>query len=193
MRDPAEVRLQPLAADPRYQEAAAELAALERRLEEAEKRERVARARLQGAQPTRSKLDRARDLVAGGTVIASTPPAELEAAEEEQHILRAAIAAHRDKLQQLASELSHAACTQFAALNAEALRAALEAATALHHALEAARVIRARLIAGGYSLNEAALPLNYFPAAAVLGDPDRVGLTPAALFKQWLRDKGILK
>ena len=192
LRDPAEVPLPPLAADPRYRAAREELAALERRFEAAEKRELIAKARQRGQQPTRPAVDRARDLVAGGAVIASTPQAELEAAAEEQTILRAAIAAQQDKLNAIAGEISLEVCKQLAPLAADALRNALDAATALHQALEAGRVLRSRLITGGYQVNETTLPVHVFPHGAQLGDPDRIGLTPAALFKTWLRDRGIV-
>jgi chromatin segregation and condensation protein Rec8/ScpA/Scc1 (kleisin family) len=192
LRDPAEVKLERLEEHPKYKAAQDELAALERRFQEAQRRERVALARHRGQLSTVSPADRARALVAGGAITSSSPAAELEAAHEEMVILRQAIFAARDKLDAIAGEISHEVCQRFAAMNAEALRTALEAATALHTALEANRILRGRLIGAGYSLSESVLPTHMFPAGAVLGDPDRVGMTPAAMFKQWLRDKGLI-
>jgi hypothetical protein len=192
LRDTAEMQLQPLQEHPKYRAAAEELAALEQRLAAAEQRERVAMARRRGQQPTRSILDRARDLVAGGSVVASTPASELEAAGEEQQILRRAINEQREKLAAIAGEVSHEVCARFAPAAKEALLAALEAVTQLHVALESGRVIRSRLIASGYTLDVDAIPVHMFPPGAALGDPDRVGMTPAAIFKQWLRDKGVI-
>ena len=192
LRDPAQVPLATLAEQPKYQALRAELAAIEQRLGLAEQRRKVALARARGQQPTRSAAQRAEDLVAGGTVMVLSPAAELEAAEEELGILHKARIAKNEQLQALAGELSAEACKQFAAQHAEALRAAAAAATALHDSLEVARVIRGRLIGAGYQLNEAAMPVHMFPAAAALGDPERVGMTPAAQFKSWLTDKGIL-
>jgi hypothetical protein len=193
LRDPAETELPKLADDPRYKAVANELAALETRFDQAKRREDVAKARRRGQQPTRSIAARAKDLLAGGTIIGSSPESELEAAFEEQLVLRKAIDKTREALERIAGEISFDVCKQFASLNAEALRNALEAATGLHEALEVTRVIRARLIAAGYQPNEAALPTHWFPAGAALGDPARVGMTPAAIFKQWLIERGILK
>jgi len=192
LRDPAEVKLGRIDEHPKYQAAAAELAALERRFEEAQRRERVAEARRRGQKPTTSMAARAAALLKGGTIVSASAEAELEASSEEQFILRKAIFAARDKLDQIAGEISFETCKQLAPLNADALRNALAAATELHQALEVARVIRSRLLAGGYQLNATALPVHIFPAGATLGDPDRVGLTPAALFKTWLVEHGIV-
>jgi hypothetical protein len=177
---------------PKYKAAHAEIVALEHRFEEAQRRERVAKARARGQAPTRSIVDRAKDLLAGGTIVNASAEAELAASGEEQFILRKAIFAARDRLDQIAGEISFELCKQLAPLNADALRNALAAATELHQALEVARVIRGRLIAGGYQLNAEALPTHWFPAGAALGDPDRVGMTPAAMFKQWLIEQGIV-
>jgi hypothetical protein len=192
LRDPAEMKLERLDAHPRYQAAQTELAALEHRFQEAQQRERVALARRRGQQSTTNPADRARALLAGGTVASSSPAAELEAAEEEQLILKKAIFAAREKLNAIAGELSFEACKRFAEANADALRNALEAATQLHGALEVARVIRARLIGAGYEINTAAIAVHMFPAGAALGDPDRAGQSPAATFKTWLSEKGII-
>jgi len=192
LRDPAEIKIERIEEHPKYQAAQDEFAALERRFEEAQRRERVALARQRGQLSTVSPADRARALVAGGAITSSSPVAELEAAREEMVILRQAMFAARDKLDAIAGEISREVCERFAAMNAEAMRAALEAATALHTALEANRILRGRLIGAGYSLNESVLPTHMFPAGAVLGDPDRVGMTPAAMFKQWLRDKELI-
>ncbi|HVW69193.1 MAG TPA: hypothetical protein VHB68_09470 [Steroidobacteraceae bacterium] len=192
LRDPTTIDLQPLEADPRHQTIRAELTALETRYREALQRLAVAQARARGQQPTRSVLDRAKALVAGGQIISLAPGAEIEAATDEMSVLAVAIVQKREQLSALAAEISFEVCQRFAVQNAEALRAALDAVTALHQALEVGRTIRGQLIGAGYSLNDAALPTNMFPAAAVLGDPERVGMTPAALFKHWLADRGII-
>ena len=192
LKDPAQVDLQPLEADPRYQRLRAELTALEKRYAESEKRRNLALARARGQQSTRPVVERAKALVSGGQIVSLPPAGEREAADEELSILTVAIVTRRQELAQLAEQISAEVCQRFAAQNAESLRAALEAATALHQALEVGRTIRGRLIGAGYTLNAAALPTHLFPAAAVLGDPDRVGLTPAALFKHWLADNGII-
>lgn len=192
LRDPAQTDLQPRDADPRYQRVRDELTALEKRRAESEKRRKIAQARNRGQQPTRSLSDRALSLVNGGQISSLPPASELEAADEELRILSGAIVQKREELAAVAAELSFEACQKFSTQNAEALRAALQAATELHQALEFCRLIRGRLIGMGYGINDSALPTHWFPAAAVLGDPDRVGMTPANKFKQWLKDRGIL-
>jgi hypothetical protein len=192
LRDPVEVDIPILAANPRHKVVADEVAALEARFAEAERRYRVARARARGqGSPTRSIAERAKDLMAGGTVISSTPAAELAAAEEEMTILRQAIFAARDRLNAIAGEISREVCKRLAPLNREALLNALAAAEGLSEALEANRVLRGRLIGAGYEINECELPTNHFPCAVVLGSPDDVGRSPAWFFKKWLTDKGI--
>ena len=192
LRDPAMIELKPLAADPRYAKEVETLAALEKRFAQSEQRKRVAEARLRGQQPTSSLTDRAKALVAGGQIVNLPADAELAAAEEERRVLNAAIIAQREKLAAVASEISHEVCGRFATANAEALRNALAAVTDLWQALEVGRVIRGRLIGAGYSISEAALPIEQFPAGAALGDPERVGLTPSALFKQRLAAAGVI-
>jgi hypothetical protein len=192
LSDPAEAKLERLDAHPKYIAAHAELAALERRFAEAQQRERVAAARSRGQAPTRSIAERAQALVAGGQVTSLSPAAEREAAHEEMTILRHAIFAARERLDAVAGEISQEVCSRFAVMNADALRNALAAATALHEALQANRILRARLITSGYQINEAVMPSHWFPAAAAVGDPAAVGMTPAAQFRSWLIERKIL-
>ncbi|HJS88697.1 MAG TPA: hypothetical protein VJ738_01890 [Steroidobacteraceae bacterium] len=192
LRDPTHIDLQPLEQDPRYIKVRQELDAIKARIELSERRRKIAEARNRGAQPTRSVESRAQDLVAGGQVVVLPPAAELEAADEELLILHKARCSKNEELDRVRSEISFEICQQFAPLNADAMRHALDAAAALFQALEAARVIRGRLIGAGYQVNETALPVHHFPAAAALGDPDRGGATPAGMFKAWMRDKGLI-
>jgi hypothetical protein len=191
LRDPAEIELPPPSSDPGYAAVAAERAKLVARRAEAEQRERVAKARLRGQAPTVPAAERAQSLVAGASIVSTPAAAELEAAREEQRILHEAILLQNARLDQILAELSFQACKGFAPAMAEALRAALAAASQLHQALEVARVIRARLVGAGYLLNESALPLHLFPAGAALGNPDVVDGLPASRFKRWLVEKGI--
>ncbi|MGH9641371.1 MAG: hypothetical protein ACRD3Q_02995 [Terriglobales bacterium] len=190
--DPAEVELPPLAADRRYAAKFEELQRIEERIRQAERRELIARARRSGQQPTASALERAQALLGGGQISTSSPAAELGAALEERSVLQAAKLSKHAELDELRGAISGEVCARFATLHADALRAALAAATQLHQALEAGRVIRGKLIAGGYAISESQLPVHLFPDGAVLGDPERVGMTPAARFKAWLEAKGII-
>jgi hypothetical protein len=190
--DPAEVKLERLKQHPKYRAAHAELAALERRFDEAQQRERVAIARARGQRPTTSTAERVRRLVAGGSIASSSTTGELEAAAEEMVILRQAMFAAREKLDAIAGEISREVCQRFVAMHRAALVAALDAATHLHTALHANRILRGRLIGAGYSVNESVLPTHLFPAGSAVGDPAAVGMSPAALFKAWLEEKGII-
>jgi hypothetical protein len=192
LRDPAEVKFERLEEHPKYQAAHAELEKLTRRFEEAQQRERVALARRRGQLSTVSPEARAQALVAGGAIKSSSPAAELEAAQEEMDILRQAMFTAHERLEAIAGELSYELCKRLAPLNAEALVNAHYAAQALHDALESNRVLRARIITAGYTLSDSAMPRHDFPTACMLGDPDRVGMTPAAMFKTWLADRGII-
>jgi hypothetical protein len=192
LRDPAEIPLAKLTDDPKYKAAAADLAAMERRYAEAERRMKIAQARRSGQKPTQSIVDRAKALVAGGTVSASSPEDEMVAAQDELDTLRKGIFDQRGVIAALVSELSYNINRRLAPLNADCLRQVMAAVESLHQALEAARVLRVRIIDAGYEVRHDVLKVHIFPAGAALGDPDRVGLTPAALLKTWLTEQGIV-
>jgi hypothetical protein len=192
LRDPAEINLPKLADDPRYKALVADQTALERRYAEAEQRRKVAEARRRGQKATRSDVERAKALVAGGSVPATSPDAEIIAAQEELVVLRTAIFVKHEEIAALVSEMSYNVNKRLAPLNAGCLRQTLAAVESLHQALEAARVLRVRIIDAGYEVHHAVLQVHVFQAGAALGDPDRIGLTPAALFKTWLIQQGIV-
>ncbi len=193
LRNPAIIELTPLTEHPRMRPLLDREAANNKRTAQATHREKVALARLRGdARPSRPAEMRAADLEAGGSVTILPPDAELAAAREELTILNAGRIDILQQIERLKSELSFEACQQFAPMNADALRQALDSATSLFQALEAARVIRGRLLGAGYQLNETALPVHQFPAGAALGDPERRSLTPAGMFRDWLAERGII-
>jgi hypothetical protein len=210
LRDPTEVELQPMQDNPRYAAKFAELQALEARLKQSEHRQRVGEALRRGQKATVSVAERAKELLAGGQVVATTAPAEIEAALEERSILQQAIFEKRGELQALAAELSFEACKQFAPLAEDGLRSVLAAIDQLYVALEVGRQIRGKLAGAGYTLNENVLPIYQFADAAVLGDSRLSGIsgkeispgvftpgrdlscTPAFRFRAWLRQRGII-
>jgi hypothetical protein len=210
LRDPGETHLQPLDEHPRMLAARAGLQKLESRLKQAERRQRVAEAQLRGQTPTVPITERAEKLLAGGTVAAYAPAGEKEAALQERDILQHAIVAKRGEIEALRGELSFEVCKQFAPLAEDALRAALDAVDRLFLALDTGRLIRGKIHGAGYALNENALPMYQFDDAAVLGDSRRTGIdgeeispgvftpgrdlscTPAARFRAWLRNKGLI-
>lgn len=112
--------------------------------------------------------------------------------QDEQTILNNAICRQHDVIKAVVGELSVELCKKLAPMNQDCLRQALAAAEALHTALHAAAVLRSRLIQGGYDVCSDVLKVHHFPAGAVLGSPDRVGQTPAALFKTFLSEQGII-
>ncbi len=190
IRDPAEIPLQPLSANPRFNAAVEKLAAINARIAAAQKRRRVAEARSRGQNSTTPLADRAAALLKGGQVQVLPPSAEIEAAEEEERILITARIAAEDELRQVRGEESYKANKLFASLSADAHRLILDGAEVQTQGKRVLAEISGRLAALGYELNEHALPMNYGPTIA-LGDPDRAG-TAWGLFKQWLRDRGII-
>lgn len=192
LKDPAEVPLEPLHSHPRYKAAAAELAVIEERIRSSERRREVALARGRGQSPTTTAIARAEALLKGGSVMVLPPATELEAADEELRVLHAARLAKNEALDALRSELDFEAGKKFEAIAVAAYINADQLADEMHRTLEVPRVICARLIAAGYRVNEAALPVHMFPAAAAVSDPSRTD-TPAWRFRQWLVEKGILR
>jgi hypothetical protein len=190
LRDPDEVPLERMDRDPRYVAAIEARDAIARRLELAEHRAKVAKARLGGQRSTTSVGDQAKALVAGGTVAASSAHDELAAALEEQRILRLAFFAESEKLDLLKGELSFEVCSKFEPMHTAAMVAALEAAGALFSALEVARVARGKIQGSGYTLLDGAMPYHAFAHAAAVGDPARSD-SPAGLFRAWLAGKGL--
>lgn len=191
LRDPASIELQPLVEDPRYAKVAEEIALIDKRMEKAQRRLAIARARARGQRPTTSDAQQAAALLAGGKIANFSALTEIDSAQEELAILDRARLVKAEELQRVRSEISFEACKRFADLNVQNLRAALEAATALHRALEGQRVILARLVGAGYDLNFNGLPATGFFAAAAVGDPERAG-TPAAGFREWLVGQGLV-
>jgi hypothetical protein len=110
-------------------------------------------------------------------------------------VLHRAIVGKREEIAALVAELSREVCSRFAAESAAAYRQVLEAVTALHAGLEYQRVLRARLIAAGYELNDSALPMHQFVQAAALGDPNVhvSGNNPAASFRDWCIQRGVIQ
>jgi hypothetical protein len=190
-RDPAEIPFPMPADNPRYQAKLAEIAQREQRLAEAEKRERVAHARLSGQPPTRNLADRARDLVAGGRVSATDPAAEINAAQDEQRTLKHDLNVKREELNAIVGDLAYELQLKLRAFTDEAQRNVLAGAEIMFQGLEVVRTIYARLIAAGYPHNSTAMPIVGFSAAVALGDPARCG-TQANMYREALIAKGIL-
>jgi hypothetical protein len=190
--DPATINIHPIADDPQYQAALAELQILEERLAQIEKRRQRAVARQRGTKSPRSALARARDLIAGGQVEAVDPADDIRACDEERYqILAPAICAGTAKLDEISSELSFTASKKLAPLYAEALRSALEAMEALCAAFDATAAIRGRLRTLGFTPAAALLPPATLPAIATL-DPNNTGNSAAWFWKRSLEEQGIL-
>lgn len=191
--DPAEIPLKAASEHPRYRALAGEIEQFEKRLRQAEQREAVAEARSRGQEPTVSLADRAKALLAGGSVMVNAPAAELAAAREERQVLHRAIIAKREELEAVKGELATAeAYPAFLPTMEDACRMVDAALEALFTGLEIGRVCRARLLAGGYPLLDASLPIHMLPAAAVLGNPRQSG-TIASNYRQWCRARGIVR
>jgi len=153
--------------DPTYAAAVAELTALEQRLAQTERRRQTAKARLRGAKPPGTPLQRAKQLLAGGQIGAVDPLDDLKAADEEEfQILRPALIEAHARLDEVHCNLSLAACEKLRPHYTVALRAALQAMTDLAAALDAASAVRAQLRAAGYTPLETILPSGLPQAAS---------------------------
>jgi hypothetical protein len=208
-RDPAAIELPPIDQDARFAKVLGEIRALEERHAAADRRKKVAQARLRGEEPTRSFAERAAALLKGGQVAAVPAEAEYAAANEELEILWRTLTAKRGELEQVRAELSLAACSLFAPSLEDSYRGVLEALGALHNNLEVGRVIAGRIVGAGYLVTEWSLPIprpmplgngNWSTARssdlnifALPGDPEGHSHTAAGRFKDWLRDRGILR
>ena len=79
------------------------------------------------------------------------------------------------------------------AQNDAALRALLTAVENAYAAIAASASIGNLLRSKGYRPLADILPAIYPPALVALGDPDNVGRSQAALFKEALRNRGIIR
>ncbi len=189
-----EPEIRPIAEDARYNEAIEKLAALEARLEQTRARRRRAQARNRGEKTQRSVIDRASDLLSGGRVPAGNAVAEMEACDiEEFEVLRPAIAAQTAVVDEIRGDLDLVACNAMRAQNDAALRALLTAVENAYAAIAASAAIGNLLRSKGYRPLADVLPAIYPPAIVALGDPDNVGRSQAALFKETLRKHGIIR
>jgi hypothetical protein len=177
--------LVPLHDHPLMRALAAEEAALSGRLHDAE--QRSARAKALGAAPRieRPVAERARDLVAGGTIPSAEPRAEAAAAEEEIHILRQAIFELSERRADTVSLLTFEASKRYVSRNTAALRAMDAAMGALHDANAELHAIYAELAAAGYQGRTDVLPAPIPRPVYQLGDP--AGSSAAGAFRTWLR------
>jgi len=166
--------------DPAYTAALAELTALETRLAETEQRRQRAKARLRGAKPAGTPVDRAKKLLAGGQIGATDPAADVRAGDEEQFsVLLPAIREQTARLDQVASELSFAASKKMRPGYIAAVKAALQAMRDLAAAIDTLGAVRSRLRELGYTPAEGILPSGVPHAATTLGSPDAVGSSQA--------------
>ncbi len=189
--DAAAIDIKPIADDPQYQAALAELEALEQRLAETELRRKRAKARLMGAKPGRGFADRARDLVAGGRIEPTSPADEMAASADEEQILRQAISLATGRLDEVARDLSYAASQKCQALHNSALLAVLQAIDDLAGALDAGASIRAALRARGNTPSSVLMPELAPQEAVMIGRSTNVGTT-AWNFRRGLERLGAL-
>jgi hypothetical protein len=186
--------LRPIDEEPAFRAELEKLRALEQRLKETQARREQAKARDRGAKVQRPALERARDLVAGARVPPMSAATEIEACDaEEYEILRPAIIAQNTILEEIRGDLSLAACERLKSRHDAALVALLRAIEDAWAAVAASAAIVNRLHALGYASRLDILPALYPPAVVALGDPDAVGASQAALFKERLRKHGIIR
>jgi len=191
--DPAETAIPLLQDQPDYCAAKAQLDALNLRLNETDKRraKALARAKAGAAAVTRSPVERAADLVAGGFVPAVTTDAELIACDEERDILRRAISEQNERIAEVVSALSYDVCKEFLDQHHSAMRAVLAAMEQMHDAIGAVAAIRGKIGAAGYRVRTDILPMPFPREAILLGDPNN-GNGSAASFRRVLQREGVV-
>jgi hypothetical protein len=164
----------------------AEIALVNERMKQAERREAAARQRLRDLAPVirtadvdakkASAADKVRKLLAGGTVSSSDPAAELEAAEREQSMLHGAQIELNAELRAIVSGLSDE-------FGADYLEPRVRDDTvAIYGLLAEAAAVMARVrgrtadaVRLGYRVSSGHCPDLVPPAAWALGDPAVTG------------------
>jgi hypothetical protein len=182
----------PLAARPEYRAALAVLQPLEQRLAEAEMTRRRAVARARGDRPTRTALQRAADLVAGGVIDRSPPGNIVSAADEEIVLLRAAIGEASRQLDAVSRDFSWEASNTVKPAFDECMRRALQAMHDLASAFRDAAHVGDGLVKLGYRPSAMLLSDLCPEGAMMLGDPDAVGLSQSWRFKRALEERKII-
>ena len=180
--DPNSLQIPRIESDPQYASLLEQQAALEKRLAAAQQRRLRAQSLARGVPPGRSPVARALDLLRGGEVPALDPAREIEAADREIHeILRPALMALSEQLEERRGTLSHEACKKVEAIHTDALRAAARAMEDLHTAFNVAVGVRARIREAGFEPLEGVLFPWLPPGAAILGD----GVSDGKQFSSW--------
>jgi hypothetical protein len=192
-KSPDWVDITPIDQDSRYAAELQKLQAIEDRLAQTRARRERAKARNRGAKVQRPALERAEDLVAGGRVPAMNAATEIEACDAEDEILRAAIIAQNVIIEEIRGDLSLAACEKLRSRHDAAMVALLRAIEDAWAAVAASAAIVNQLRQLGYTRRDDIIVAQYPPQIIALNDPNNIGATPAALFKDHLRRHGIIR
>jgi hypothetical protein len=166
----AMAKIDPITANPRYATAVADLTKLEKRLAETRKRRERALALKRGVPAGRTKVERAKDLVAGAFVPAIDPDKELLACDEEDAVLRGAIVQKAQQIEEMRGNLSEIVCRRFDSEHTAALRAAIKAIQEMGTAFRVAAELRVRIRDAGYAPLETFLPGGMPPFVLTVGD-----------------------
>jgi len=183
---PPEPGLTPLAEQPEIAAIDARIRALENRLAQTRLRRERARRPREVAKITTPALQRAETLAAGGTIPSIQPGSEIEAADQEEKILRDGLVALATEREEIVSRLNYEASLGFRVRHVASIRRLDAALGDAHNALADLHAIAAELAAAGYSPSVTVLPANVPAALYRLGDPsDSRG--EAWRFRQWLQ------
>ena len=170
--NPLDEPLAAIADDAEVQALIAERAALWRRLEQANDRLDVARARAnRAARPVHGVTEMARRMVLGATIPAYDPEDDVRAALDEQDILNEAIMAIQPRMEEIVYQRSLVVAERFREPYREGLRAIFRAMVDMHQAIQSCHAIRVKLIIAGYKVSNVGLPDFHLKSALVLGDP----------------------
>jgi hypothetical protein len=177
--------LPPLAENPEIVALDARTRALECRLAQTRLRRERARRPANAAATARPALERAELLARGGLIPSAPPASEIDAADQEELILRRGLIALATEREEVVSRLNYAMSQSFRERHVASLRRLDGALGDAHAALKDLHDIAHELAAAGYAPSVTVLPANVPPALYRLGDPaDSRG--EAWRFRQWL-------
>ena len=185
-------KITPIDQNPEFAALTAKLGGMEKRLAETRKRRARAEALRRGAKSGRNALERALDLTNGGSIPATTPEAELIAADQEEAALRAGVIELSQQLESLRGDLSLAVCHRVEPEHTALLRKALAAIRDMNQAFRDAAALRARVRDLGYVSFSPILPDGVPPCALGFGDGNGDG-RQLDLWLQHVRQHGHVK
>jgi len=184
LKSPPGGDIAPLAENPAYTAALAEVEKIQARRDETASRRAAAVARKRQT-TTANPLAKAAALIAGARVTSTDPDQELAACAAEDEALAAAMGVAVERLENAVGQASFEAATRLRPLHDQALRDALAAMDGLAAAVETINGLRAKLSAAGLKPRSDILPVPLPSAVPLL-------LQQRDSFRRWAVAEGII-